>query len=386
MDRLHAVLRCLNDDARHLRYLFRFRRGQRVLRQWQNQPTVDAGDRTCLLDLRHTGFDGEQGRRFHALVTLLRQSGHRIWLIPRIRFLHTGVKAFKQRALFATQPYDSATSPKHFDLCLTDSNRCPFSADKVVQLTRDVTRTLSEDEVPVPYGFFPDVWEQGEGERVEEYQTRPRRWRLFFAGHCQAKAYRKISKFKQMSTLNRFDVLKHCGAHFGDRTLHVQDQNHLAECALTNHRGFVMVDSVKIRIETHDWLRTLSTANFFLAAPGCDYPMAHNCIESLAVGTIPVLEYSELFTPALQDGTNCLTYSGVRGFRQTLQRLEQMSDEDISRLRQGAIRYWNEHLSPKAFRRALKAPSTKRIHMFSYLMRRGDPIAPASTTVQKRCA
>ena len=370
MDPLHATLRRLNDDARHARYLFRFHRAQRVLKDWKSRPHAPLGDKSCLIDIRHTGFDGEQGRRFHALVMLLRKSGYGVYLVPRLPFLQTGTKAFKERAIHATRPYDSDTAPKHFDLCLTDANRCRFAAQRTLRLTRDVSRALAPDETPLPYSFFPDIWDLGEGDRLAEYQCHPRRWQLFFAGHCQAKSYQKIAKFKELETVNRYELLQECLSHFEQRTTHLKDADQLRRCLATDQKGFVVADSSESRIATSDWLGILSHADFFLAAPGCDYPLAHNCIESLAVGTIPVLEYGELFSPALRDGVNCLTYRGKRGLRETLARVEQMSAIEIAALRQGAIDYWSNHLSPQAFRQQLESDRTRRVHVFSYLMRR----------------
>ena len=70
--------------------------------------------------------------------------------------------------------------------------------------------------------------------------------------------------------------------------------------------------------------------------------MSHSCVESLAVGTIPVLEY----VPALTDGDNCLTYSGRDGFRRDLSRLQELDLHEIEKLREGAVRYYEEHLGP----------------------------------------
>ena len=131
--------------------------------------------------------------------------------------------------------------------------------------------------------------------------------------------------------------------------------------------GFTFVDSDQYRLPGKEWLRTLSHANFFLAAPGTTYPMSHNCVESLAVGTIPVLEYASVFRPTLTDGVNCLTYKGKKGFRRTLSRLQDMEALEIERLRKGAVEYYDKYLGPERMVEQLMQADMSKLHLHAHL-------------------
>jgi hypothetical protein len=112
--------------------------------------------------------------------------------------------------------------------------------------------------------------------------------------------------------------------------------------------GVLIVNTRRVRIPPPEWLRTLARAAFFLACPGVRYPMSHNLVESLSVGTIPITEYPELFFPALEDGVNCLAYHGADGLRAAVDRALAMSQQEVSHLAAGAAEYYDRHIEPNA--------------------------------------
>lgn len=370
---LRRFLNSVQQNARQTRWLFRISQSKRLRQKWLDSVQSEEGARpaelgkTCLLDIRKIVFDGEQGRRFHALVSMLSRGGYRVHVMPHLSFLQTGRKQFKWSALCGTVPYLAETAPKRFDLCLSDRSADHPLAVRTVKLAATTTRSIGNRDIPMPYSHHPLIWDLAEDRRFDEYRRRPRRWRLFFGGNCQIGAYGRIKKYKRLKTIDRYSLLQLAFEHFGSQITRVVDEVDFQKQSKTQHPGFVVIDSDDYRIPPQKWMGALSIASFMLAAPGCDYPLSHNCVEAMAVGTIPVLEYDALFYPALQDGVNCIAFRGQQGFLSALERVETMSEEQVASIRAGVIEYYQSHLSPESLCRDLESSEHHCLHMFPYL-------------------
>jgi hypothetical protein len=108
----------------------------------------------------------------------------------------------------------------------------------------------------------------------------------------------------------------------------------------------VIVNTRCCEIPVKNWLATVAKASFFLACPGVRYPMSHNLIEALAVGSVPITQYPELFFPALEDGKNCLVYRGEADLTAVVKKAMAMDVEQIRQLSAGAVAYYEAYLDP----------------------------------------
>jgi hypothetical protein len=77
-------------------------------------------------------------------------------------------------------------------------------------------------------------------------------------------------------------------------------------------------------------------------------PMSHNAIESLAVGTVPVIEYPELFVPNLEDAGACIPFSGQKEFEEKVRSCLTMEVNTRKLLKEKAVEYYDAHLCPSA--------------------------------------
>lgn len=363
-------LESIGQHLRQSRVLFRFSKARRLKEKWIAAPKPRLiGKRTCLLDIQQIVFDGEQGRRFHSLVSLLTRSGYDVYLVPRLGFLQSAHKGMKWSAVCNTHVYDPKTAPVEFDLCLSDRKRPLGKARRTLRVRHHLSGKPIDGEVAMPYGMFPAVWDLGEDKRFESYRDKKRPWRLFFGGNCSRKSYEAIHNYPWLSPVNRFELIGMTLDHFSGNCEQIENADQLDAIGGQRHEGFVLLDNDRYRLPAERWMSTLADADFFLAAPGTTYPLSHNCVEALAVGTIPVLEYGSLFDPHLENGVNCVAFSGRDGFRRALTEVEQMSETEISRLRQGAIDYYERHLSPEAFSRLLNQKTTSSVQFFAYHQR-----------------
>lgn len=354
------------------RWLWRYSHCKRVLQHWMKNAATepDQVKRRCLLDLRRIEVDGEQGRRFHALVMLLHRGGYELSMVPRLQFLQTGHRTFKASALSRIKPFFEDELPANFrpfHLCLSDSGRAHRLALRTIDVKTSTQRALGKGDLALPYSFFPTVWDQREDDRLGDYRRRDRVWRLFFGGHRSRESYSRIEKYTRLRPVDRYRVVKEVNRYFAKSTLVITSNEQLESAVGQRHESFVLIDNAVYRPPPNRWLGLLAQSDFFLAAPGCDYPLSHNAIESVAVGTIPVLEYDSLFSPPLHDGENCIAYRGLDGLREAIGRIDSMSQTQIERLRSEVIEYYESHLSPHAFREKLEDERTRCLHLFAYL-------------------
>lgn len=375
MDFTSIIAKTVQNHARQSRWIFRRGRSRAIKERWLRleRPLAaadpDRPGKTCLLDIRQILFDGPQGRRFHALVTLLEQQEFQLWVQPHLQFLQTGAKGYKWSALGRCLSCDDPDAPPRFDLCLSDSTRNDRRGTRTLLLTHQSHRRLRTDEIPLPFSPHPELIDGRFLDSLADLRSRPRRWTCFFGGSLAPNAYKAVSFFRYLQTVHRSRLLEIALGYFDDRVRRPLRQDDLVELLDRSIDGFLFADSEAYRIPMDKWLESMATAKFFIAAPGSRYPMSHNCVESLAVGTIPILEYTELFQPPLRDGVNCLAFRGEDGFRRVLKDADQMSPGEVASLRSGAMEYYDKHLSGESLTRKLDDASYSRLHCFPYLTR-----------------
>lgn len=372
LQRIRTLALGLERSVKQYRWLLRYAHSKRVRKFWMSQrnDAVVSNEKRCLLDLRRIANDGEQGRRFHALAMLLNRGGYSLSLVPRLQFLQTGDRAFKASALSFIQPFCEDDLPadfRPFDLCLSDRRGEHRHADRTIEVLADTKNPLATGDLALPYSFYPDVWNQCDDHDFDAYRRHRRVWRFFFGGYCSKQSYRRIKKYSRLQPVDRYSAVREVNRYFAHSTIEICSHRQLLSAQAARHESFVMIDNTKYRPDANRWLGLLAQSDFFLAAPGCDYPLSHNAIEAIAVGTIPVLEYDSLFTPALRDGENCIAYRGMDGLRDAASRVDAMNQHEIERLRSGVIQYYESHLSPAAFCKRLESDRTNRLHLFSYL-------------------
>jgi hypothetical protein len=112
-----------------------------------------------------------------------------------------------------------------------------------------------------------------------------------------------------------------------------------------------------------DWLPTLASTSFFLCCPGAAQPMCHNVIEAMSVGAIPVIEYADRFVPSLQDNVNAICFRGTGRFCDALDRIDQLSAEQVQRIRANVIDYYDRYLRGDQFLRNICNANVAKVSM-----------------------
>ena len=212
-------------------------------------------------------------------------------------------------------------------------------------------------EFAIPYGMHPAQVVRGHSQRLEDLRNRRPRVKFLFAGACQTSEYAnpEITDLFGLTPRNiLYDILNDVAKN---EELHVV-RSYDALMNANNPVDLAIIatsDTEKNRIEVDYWMDVLSSASFFVAGPGICMPMSHNVIEAMSVGTIPIVEYPNLFTPSLNEEAACVPFDGRHSFRQVVERCLKLDDDVVESHRQRVLDYYRTYLDVQTVSRKLQS-------------------------------
>lgn len=178
---------------------------------------------------------------------------------------------------------------------------------------------------------------------------------MFFAGNNEKNEYSSNKLNQKFNVISRYDVINFLKNDL-DKAIPVDtisEREALYKLLQTEGtKAGIAISEVKTN--DADWFKFLSRSNFFIAPPGVRYPWCHNSIEAMGVGTIPILQYSNLFYPHLEHKKNCLTYNNYNELEDAIKTAFTMEEDKIAIMRQHAIDYFEMYLSPDALVKKIK--------------------------------
>ena len=209
---------------------------------------------------------------------------------------------------------------------------------------------------PVPFGVHPAQVLAGRDRELGWYRAQDSEATLLFAGACQPGEYATdeiTDLFGKVPRNALYDMLRRI-LEEEDYTTTRNPERFLGTDGKVDAALFVLSDGVDNRVAKEEWLRVLAAADFFVAGPGVYMPMSHNAIEALAVGTIPIIEYPELFAPDLSAAGACVPFSGRKEFEEQVRSCLAMDRAFRKELKRNAREYYDTHLAPKEVGKALQ--------------------------------
>lgn len=200
-----------------------------------------------------------------------------------------------------------------------------------ITVLRSYHGTPSANQMYAPYFAHPDFYVRGLFRRCRTARSTTRPMRIFFAGTSEATSYTEQFGF---GMLRRPEILQFVIDHF--RVTHLADTGPRGQIVLS------IIDRPGQDISKHpltlgDYLRTVGKADFFLCVPGFRVPHAHNLVEAMSVGTIPILNYGHVVHPPLAPGDNCLAFETLHDLRDVVQHALTMNADEIARMRANVI-------------------------------------------------
>ena len=170
--------------------------------------------------------------------------------------------------------------------------------------------------------------------------------KIFFSGNVDKNLYNKETLKKEFKVLSRYEVIDFIETTFKEngKIQTVADKAGLYN--LIDSQSYInSIIIPKVTIAATDWFKMLSKVDFFICAPGVGAPWCHNCIEVMSVGTIPILQYANLFTPALEHKKNCLVYTNYNDLQKVLELALEMKETEIETMRNNVLEYYHSYLS-----------------------------------------
>jgi hypothetical protein len=234
-------------------------------------------------------------------------------------------------------------------LLVTDKKNSAFAtmAQRIMRIDYRPDYKPGDGTFPFPFPMFSQIYADKQDLELAQYRKTPKKWKVFFGGDARFGKYNKYSIRKVYKKIPRGVVLEVLRNQLNTEDwVESHHQEQLDALLGKVFDGLVIVNTRHCKIPVNQWLSVLSSASFYLACPGTRYPMSHNVIESLAVGTVPIIQYPELFFPPLTDGKNCLVYSDEKDLVAVVRRALSMSEQDIAALAEGAMLYYESYLHP----------------------------------------
>lgn len=196
--------------------------------------------------------------------------------------------------------------------------------------------------------------------QLGEYRSRKSDMSIFFSG--DTKGYTRIRIRYPKAKLPRLEIINTILEHMDKEVLQVRDMYVLSRPQNAAYiKKCVIVDTNETWVDERDWLGYLARADFFLSPPGIVMPMCHNVIEAMAVGSIPITNYPEWFTPELTQMENCIAFDDHNDLIIKLKRALAMDEEEITRMRTNVLDYYETYLRPATFVRRIESSKENKI-------------------------
>lgn len=333
---------------------------------WDSGPWV-------VVDLHTTLPDGQQGRRSYALITYFLQAGYRIAIVANHGFVGNIDRRLKGLLLehpFVVIPHLEAFAGVDAVL-ITDRahEKPPHRFHRQIVVKTSGFFEPSRGEIAFPFTLFPRVLHLGMDHEFGRLRGLHRRWRLFFGGDYLYRDYNTHWIRREFGKVPRRQALEIIRDELpGDRTVRPSSKAEIESLLERDVPGFVWFPEPTGATHPAEWLEVLAHAAVFAAVPGVSYPVSHNIVEAMAVGTVPLTEYPEQFDPPLRHGEDCIVYAGADGLRSRVAEVVSMSPETLAEMGRAAAGYYDRHIAPEAFIRSLEADPrpTVVLHLKGY--------------------
>jgi hypothetical protein len=342
----------LDGNLRRYKPIFDFQ-GYWRYRQWlkQQNTQIPRNQPLVIFDFKDSRIDGPQGRRFYCLFIYFIRAGY--YPILRENYLFLGNIQEKQKAFCLHEKFSVLNNPQNLPdryLLVTDKNFSilMLKADKIISVNFKPDYQPEDSCFPMPFPMFPAIYAHQQDQQLEPFRQTPRKWTIFFGGDAKTEKYDKSTIQEIYQKLTRSDIFILLKEKLAPHQLTLlKQQQDLDNAYKSQLNTLVLMNNRECKVPADKWLATLCLSEFFLACPGVRYPMSHNLIEAMAVGSIPITQYPELFYPALEDGKNCLVFKDEESLLSVIKRVLQMTREEKEKLKEGAVDYYEKYLAPE---------------------------------------
>lgn len=226
-------------------------------------------------------------------------------------------------------------------------------ASKPNEIQMDYNYFGKGDGLYFPYTMQPGQYKFSYASQIDKFRANDRVISSLFIGGVSDnyKENDKIKLFRQKyAIINRYDAYNFLLNDVNNIIVPGNSEEAISYFESNERKNNVLlINTRNCIIRQPDWLRYISKADFIICLPGTEQPMCHHAIEAMGVGTIPILQYNMLFSPALEDMKNCIVFKDLTHLKDILSVIQTMPDDEIAQIRRNVIEYYDRYLSSSSF-------------------------------------
>lgn len=190
---------------------------------------------------------------------------------------------------------------------------------------------------------------------------------VFMAGNIDVNYYNSIQGSPFFNILSRFEVSEFIKQQ--DYFVHFTNFGHLLHFIndSVDEKVVIINTTTDFRIENKQLKSICSSFRFYLALPGIDMPQAHNIIEAMSCGCIPIMHetYAGQFKPPLKNNFNAFVYGSLKELDTLIRKVFELNINESVRLKKNVISYYERELSPNAIVEKVEKGNFERIYILA---------------------
>jgi hypothetical protein len=322
----------------------KFQQLSRYYTYTENKPKLYPNSKIAVVNLGRFLLNKDRGRYSFILCQILKFSGFEV------------VVKLDTRFFFRETPYKEMLLAQNFTRVRGSSVKSGFielhgGAVKKKSIKLLYGYGLLQNKIDayyLPYTLHPRFYQKyTENTCFKVFRGKARTSRIIFAGNFERSLYDgSVLKEDFKGTISRVEVLDFIKAKYADnpRIINCQTKEHLYDSLKSRPtvKSFIMSE---VKTPEDDWLSILSKCDFYLCLPGVRMPWSHNAFETMAVGTIPILQYNNLFYPPLVHLQNCIAFDSFETLGEAIQIALDMKEEDVVLMKQQVVEYYETYLN-----------------------------------------
>jgi hypothetical protein len=212
-----------------------------------------------------------------------------------------------------------------------------------------------DNSLVMPFFMHPYAYYSGTLKKVHELRKRRRDIRIFFAGTYEKDVYSRDFRFPIM---NRFQIIETLLRDFSSNILFVGDVARLSELGREQAQKTIVMSITdntansldKFPLSYDEYLRFMSRSYFLIAPPGLCVPWSHTVVDGMMLGTIPILNNSNLgWDPPLQHRKNCIVFNDAEELKARIEEILTSPEENILEMQEQVLAYYESWMKPESF-------------------------------------
>lgn len=324
----------------------------------------DGMQKRSVISMRTTDLMVDGGRYLRTIIEGLLDSGHQVFILKKLWVLsemkrkrYTLPLIENQKVQFISK--NGLLSLDKWRSYLWADHPTDFSNVKNIHVVRS-TRKIN-DMLWIPYPTYPGNLSKVHSQTINTKKKRS--VKVFFSGTVLP-GYQSLF-LNTHSVMSRVEVLE--TLYQSDLPIRIYDviksnKNKGLQGIFLPRYDFKK-KTVSGNVARDYYLENLRDISFFICAPGTYMPFAHNVIEAMSQGSIPILEYGSYFSPSLTPGENSLAFHDQDSLISSVKKALDMPEEQVATMRSQVVNYYNDFLRFSSFLERLdKTPENTQVY------------------------